>query len=62
MYVHVSNVNDENRNNIPDEVSELSVPEARFDRQTHTHHKEFLSYQTWQCENMSDKQKLLTKC
>ena len=31
-------VNDETRNNIPDEVSELSVPETRFDRQTHTHH------------------------
>ena len=36
--LHVSNVNDETRNNIPDEVSELSVPETRFDRQTHTHH------------------------
>ena len=24
--------------NIPDEVSELSVPETRFDQQTHTHH------------------------
>ena len=37
--LHVSNVNDETRNNFPDEVSELSVPEARFDRQTRTHHK-----------------------
>ena len=34
----VSNVNDETRHNIPDEVSELSVPETRFDRQAHTHH------------------------
>ena len=34
----VSNVNDETRHNIPDEVSELSVPETRFDRQPHTHH------------------------
>ena len=34
----VSNVNDETRNNIPDEVSELSVPETLFDRQAHTHH------------------------
>ena len=34
----VLNRNDETRNNIPDEVSELSVPETRFDRQTHTHH------------------------
>ena len=34
----VPNVNDETRNYIPDEVSELSVPESRFDRRTHTHH------------------------
>ena len=34
----VSNVNDEIRHEIPDEVSELSVPETRFKRQTHTHH------------------------
>ena len=34
----ISNVNDETRHNIPDEVSELSVPETRFDRQAHTHH------------------------
>ena len=34
----VANVNDETRHNIPDEVSELSVPEAHFDRQPHTHH------------------------
>ena len=34
----VWNVNDETRHNIPDEVSELSVPETHFDRQAHTHH------------------------
>ena len=34
----VSKVNDEIRHNIPDEVSELSVPETQFDRQAHTHH------------------------
>ena len=34
----VSNVNDETRHNIPDEVSELSVPETHFDPQAHTHH------------------------
>ena len=34
----VSNVNDETRQNIPDEVSELSVSETRFDLQAHTHH------------------------
>ena len=34
----VSNVNYETRHNIPDEVSEVSVPETHFDRQPHTHH------------------------
>ena len=34
----VSKVNDETRHNIADEVSELPVPEAHFDRQPHTHH------------------------
>ena len=34
----VANVNDETRHNIPDEVSELSVTETRFDRQPQTHH------------------------
>ena len=38
--LHVSNVNDETRYNIPDEVSELSVPETHFDRQAHTHHSD----------------------
>ena len=36
--LHVSNVKDETRHNIPDEESELSVPETHFDRQAHTHH------------------------
>ena len=35
----VSNVKDETRHNISDEVSELSVPETHFDRQAHTHHR-----------------------
>ena len=35
---HISNVNDETRNNFPDEVSELSAAQTRFDRQPHTHH------------------------
>ena len=35
----VPNVSDETRLNIPDEVSELSVPETRFDRQPQTHHR-----------------------
>ena len=35
----VSNVNDETRQNIPDEVSQLSVSETRFDRQPQTHQK-----------------------
>ena len=34
----VSSVNDDTRHNIPDEVSELSVPETHFDQQAHTHH------------------------
>ena len=34
----VTNVNDETRHNIPDEVNELSVPGTHFDRQPHTHH------------------------
>ena len=37
--LHVSNVNDETRHGVPDEVSELSVPRTRFDRQAHTHHR-----------------------
>ena len=36
--LHVSNVNDETRLIIPDEVSELSAPETHFDRQAHTQH------------------------
>ena len=36
--LHVSNVIDETRHNIPDEVGELSAPETHFDRQAHTHH------------------------
>ena len=35
----VSKADDETRHNIADEVSELSVPEAHFDRQPHTHHR-----------------------
>ena len=38
--LHVSNVNDEARRNISDEVSELSVPQTHFDRQPHTHHNQ----------------------
>ena len=37
--LYVSDVNDETRHNIPDEVTDLSVPETHFDRQAHTHHK-----------------------
>ena len=36
--LRVSNVNAETRHNIPEEVSEFSVPETHFDQQTHTHH------------------------
>ena len=34
----VSNVNDETRHNVPDEVSELSASNTHFGRQTRTHH------------------------
>ena len=34
----VTNINDETRRNIQDEVGELSVPGTHFDRQPHTHH------------------------
>ena len=36
--LRVSNVNDETRQNVPDEVSELPVPETHFGRQPHTPH------------------------
>ena len=35
---HRLNANFETRGNIPDEVSELSVPGTHFDRQSYTHH------------------------
>ena len=38
----VSKVNDETRHDIADEVSELSVPEAHFDRQPQTHQEHHL--------------------
>ena len=38
--LRVPNVNDETRLNIPDEVSELSVPETRFGRQPQTRHND----------------------
>ena len=50
----VSNVNDETRHNISDEVSELSAPEIHFDRQSHTHHNWILRWLNltavfWKC-------------
>ena len=36
--LHLSNVNDETRKNIPDEVDKLPVPETYSDWQPHTHH------------------------
>ena len=36
--LNTTNENDETRQNIHDEVSELSVPGTHFDRQPHTHH------------------------
>ena len=46
----VSNVNDETRHAIPDEVSELSVQETRFNRQPQTHHT-YLSVYVGRCSN-----------
>ena len=36
--LRAADVNDETRNNIPDEVSELPNPETYLDRQSHAHH------------------------
>ena len=36
--LHLLNANDETRKNIPDDVSELSVPGSHFDLQPHTQH------------------------
>ena len=41
--LHVFNTNDETRNDIPDEVKELSVRGTHFDRQPYTHHSYFYS-------------------
>ena len=53
--LHVSITNDETRNNIPDEVSELSVPGTYFDRQPHTHNRKrnswkYRSFWAIECE------------
>ena len=40
--LHVFNTNDETQNNVPDEVSELSVPGTHFDRQPQTHRNKIL--------------------
>ena len=42
----VSNVNDETRHNILDEVSGFSVPETHFDWQAYTHHKNLFVLRT----------------
>ena len=36
--LNTTNENEETRQNIHDEVSELSIPQTHFDRQAHTHH------------------------
>ena len=45
--LHVLNTNDETRNNIPDEVSDMSVPGTHFDRQPHTHHSSTFCCLAW---------------
>ena len=42
--LHASNLNDVTRNNILDEVSDLSASESRFNLQTHTHRNSVLSF------------------
>ena len=54
--LHMLRRNDETRNNIPDEVSELLLPGTLFDRQPHTHHK--LSVFCCHCSKDKLKQKL----
>ena len=51
----VLNGNDETQNNIPDEVSELTVSGARFDRQTHTRHTKSISFYGVQNRNRSSR-------
>ena len=50
--LHESIVNDENRTNFPGDSSELSVPETRFGRRTHTHH--LVTGQTAQTNHISE--------
>ena len=57
--LHVSNRYDEIGNNVLDEVSELLVPEAHFDRQTHFHHRNSVvfteaSYHDWVISLLKD--------
>ena len=40
--LNVFKTNDETRNKISDEVSELSAPDTEFDRQPHAHYKKIL--------------------
>ena len=47
--LRVSNVNGETRQNVPDEVSELPVPETHFGRQPHTPHRFRYLFLTSRC-------------
>ena len=38
MIHYMYEMNDDTRRKIPDEVSELSVPDTHFDQQPHIHH------------------------
>ena len=53
--LHVSNVKDETRHNIPDEVSQLSVPKTLFERQPHTHHSCSVVLGLWTAPNLKKK-------
>ena len=56
----VINTNDETRNILPDDVSELSVPGTHFDRQPNTHHNCDSHIQT--IRKLNDKDDLNFKC
>ena len=60
--LRVPNVNDETRLNIPDEVSELSVPETRFDRQPQTHHSLYTSITVFALTVLSSRFCLVVFC
>ena len=60
--LHVSTVNNETRTIMPDDLSELSVPETRFDRQTYTDHKLNENFDNKKTTRMQTKLFRFTSC